>query len=193
MKQNKYIPLSELVARNQDYNRTEKRKSLSMKPRFLGVIISCMDARFDPAHLFGLEEGDALVLRSMGGRITKDIIEHIAFIAGVAKKQRLECDEDPVLEVVILHHTDCGAENFTDPMVRKALAEGTGVSEVTYASFAIHDHETALREDLEKLRASPLIADFVQVAGFIVDHETGRAKSLNTTAISGSKPLQSAR
>ncbi len=59
-----------LIDRNLEFANNFKQGDLGILPRLSTLIVTCLDARVDPAHLFGLELGDAVVMRNIGGRVT---------------------------------------------------------------------------------------------------------------------------
>ncbi len=67
-----------LIERNRDFARSFNQGDLAIRPRVSTLVVTCLDARVDPAHFFGLELGDAVVMRNIGGRVTDEIIEHIS-------------------------------------------------------------------------------------------------------------------
>ncbi len=73
-----------LIDRNHDFASSFNQGDLPLLPRLSTLIVTCLDARVDPAHLFRLELGDAVVMRNIGGRVTDDVIEHIAILRGLA-------------------------------------------------------------------------------------------------------------
>ena len=90
--------VSTLLERNE--RSLAHHQPLPMKAALNTMVISCLDPRSDPAHVLGLEAGDALVIRNAGGRITADVERHIAMLAAMAKSMGL-----PMFELVIVHHT----------------------------------------------------------------------------------------
>ncbi len=71
-----------LIDRNLEFANSFNQGDLTLLPRLSMLVLTCLDARVDPAHLFGLELGDAVVMRNIGGRVTDDVIEQIAILRG---------------------------------------------------------------------------------------------------------------
>ena len=141
-------------------------------PKLRTVVLTCGDARVDPAHVLGLELGDAIVIRNNGGRVTPEVVEEIAALAFLAAK--MEGAARP-FDVVIMHHTQCGAERFADPDLQRALKAQTGVD---VAPVAITDHDESLREDVDRLRRAPAVPDHVVVSGMLYDVRAGRVREV---------------
>ena len=140
-------------------------------PRLSTLIVTCLDARVDPAHLFGLELGDAVVMRNIGGRVTDDLIEQIAILHAL-----VGIVGEGSLEVAIVHHTDCGASRFANPQVRQRLGQAAGTGEAAIKRLAITDPQTSVAEDLDRLRAAPTLSDELVVAGYVYDVTDGQVR-----------------
>src|SRR5579859_8179070 len=95
-----------LKQRNTDFAAQRFAAGLPLMPKLKTVINGCADARVDPAHLLGLEPGEALVLRNIGGRVTPVTMREMALLSMIAQVEGI----GPVrgLNLVVLHHTDCG-------------------------------------------------------------------------------------
>ena len=107
----------ELLANNASYAAGFSKGDLAMPPAKKVAIVACMDARLDPARVLGLEEGDAHVIRNVGGVITDDAIRSLTI------SQRLLGTE----EIILIHHTDCGMLTFADDEVKTAIVDETGI------------------------------------------------------------------
>jgi carbonic anhydrase len=154
----------ELLAANAQYAAGFTKGDLPMPPGRRVAILTCMDARIDPAKALGLTEGDAHVIRNAGGRASADALRSLAI------SQRLLGTR----EVVVIHHTNCGMQTFTNDELRARLrAElGADASEVDLLPFS--DLEASVREDVAAIRESPLVSRDVTVSGFFYDVRTGR-------------------
>lgn len=149
---------------NQAYADLHGTAHLPIKPKTKVAIVTCMDSRLHVAQALGLALGDAHILRNAGGRITDDMIRSL-----VISEQQLG-----TREIVILHHTDCGAQTFTNESFRRQLKEDLGV-DVSHQDFLpFTDIEESVREDMALLRQSPLIPDDVFISGAVYDVDTGR-------------------
>ena len=166
-----------LVDRNLEFASDFDQGDLAIRPRLSTLVLTCLDARVDPAHFFGLELGDAVVMRNIGGRVTDEIIEHIAILRGLAVVIGAGG-----FEVAIVHHTDCGASRFANPQVRQRLGQAAGTGEAAIERLAIGDPHTSVAEDLDRLRAASTLPDELVVAGYIYDVTTGQVQEVSPPA-----------
>src|SRR4029078_7200538 len=120
-----------------------------MPPGRKTAVLVCMDARIDPAKALGLEEGDAHVIRNAGGLETSDAIRSLVISYKLLGTR----------EFVVIHHTDCGMLTFTNEQIRDQLKQdpGADASDIDFLPFS--DVDQSVRQDLAKIRASPLIPD----------------------------------
>jgi carbonic anhydrase len=156
----------EFLQANQQYAAAFDKGSLPMPPRRHVAVVTCMDARLDPAKFLGLQEGDAHVIRNAGGRAA-DAIRSL-----VISQQLLG-----TREVVVIHHTDCGMLTFTDDQLRQKLRDDLG-AQTTDAFLPFSDLEQSVRDDVAAIRTSPLLLKDVPVRGFIYDVRTGRLQEV---------------
>jgi carbonic anhydrase len=161
--------LPELLQANQQYARQFAKGNLPMPPARHVAILTCMDARLDPAQFLGLQEGDAHVIRNAGGRASEDALRSL-----VISQQLLGTNE-----VVVIHHTDCGMLTFTNEQLRQKLRRdlNADASDVDFLPFS--DLEDSVRRDVATVRNSPLIPDNITVSGFIYDVRTGRLREVS--------------
>jgi carbonic anhydrase len=159
---------SALLERNRAYA-TERHSELPPAPRLPVLVVTCLDARTDPAHFLGLDAGDALVLRNMGGRVTPAVEREIGLLAALTASLGLGAPE-----VFLVHHTRCGMQRLADAATRATLAAASGLPEAEIAALAIHDHQQSLREDLDRLSGSGHLPEGMRVKGLLLDLGTGR-------------------
>ena len=133
---------------------------LPLKPKTKVAIVTCMDSRLHVAQALGLALGDAHILRNAGGRVTEDMIRSL-----VISEQQMG-----TREIVVLHHTDCGAQTFKND-------EFTAYLNKDFLPFT--DVEESVREDMAILRQSPLIPEDVVISGAVYDVDTGRMTQVN--------------
>jgi carbonic anhydrase len=146
---------------NETYAASFGKGDLPMPPGREVAIVTCMDARLDPARILGLEEGDAHVIRNAGGRAA-DALRSLVISQHLLGTR----------EVVVIHHTDCGMLTFTDDQLRAKLRKDRGVdTDAAFHSFA--DLEQSVRDDVRSIRESPLLVPDVPVTGFVFDVKTG--------------------
>jgi carbonic anhydrase len=162
-----------LINRNRQFASDFAASDLPVIPKMRTVIITCGDSRVDPAHVLGLELGEAVVIRNNGGRVTQAVVEELAAMSFMVAK--MDGAEPGPFEVIIIQHTQCGAERFADPDFQKVLKEHVGVD---VSSTAISDHEQSLREDIERLRNAPGVPGYIVVSALIYDVQNGRVREV---------------
>lgn len=137
---------------------------LPLRPKTKVAIVTCMDSRLHVAQALGLALGDAHILRNAGGRVTEDMIRSL-----VISQQQLG-----TREIVVLHHTDCGAQTFTNEDFAVQLKRDLGGDVAGQDFLPFTDIEESVREDIALLKQSPLIPDDVEISGAVYDVDTGR-------------------
>ena len=100
-------------------------------PNLRLFVITCLDPRVDPAHFLGLDLSDAMVIRNVGGRVTPEVINDVAFIGQLAENA---LPDGPLFEAAVIHHTQCGSGALADDTFRHRYAERIGAEESTRAS-----------------------------------------------------------
>ena len=175
--------LEEVLSANERYVATFGDKgALAMPPARRFAILTCMDARLDPAQYAGLAEGDAHVVRNAGGRATDDAIRSLVISYKLLGTR----------EWFVIHHTDCGMETFSDEIMSGLLAsslqtasldasgwrdvgQGPGSPEGRYIRWlTIDDREQAVVEDVQRIRSHPLVPRDIPIYGYIYDCGSGR-------------------
>jgi len=127
------------------------------------ALVTCMDSRIDPLRMLGLKTGDAKIFRNPGGRVTDQALE--ALVLGVHLLN--------VNRILVVPHTRCAMSSSTLEEVRERVGASAG-QDASWQTFSmVTDQEAALRDDLHKLRAHPLIPNTVAVGGFVYDVDTG--------------------
>jgi carbonic anhydrase len=173
----------EVLQANEHYANTFGSKAdLAMPPARRFAILTCMDARLDPAKYAGLSEGDAHVIRNAGGRASDDAIRSLVISYKLLGTR----------EWFVVHHTNCGMEFFTDDVIRGLLANsletaelgpdgfrdvgaGPGSTEANYIDWlTINDNATSVVDDVSRIRAHPLVPGTIPIYGYIYDVSTGR-------------------
>ena len=158
------------------------RANLALPPARGFAILTCMDARLDPAKYAGLAEGDAHVIRNAGGRASDDAIRSLVISYKLLGTK----------EWFVIHHTDCGMEFFTDDVMRGLLGNsletaalgaegfhdvgtGPGSAEARYIDWlTIADREQSVVEDVRRIRQHPLVPARIPVYGYVYDVKSGR-------------------
>lgn len=149
---------------NQAYVALHGEEHLPIRPKTKVAIVTCMDSRLHVAQALGLALGDAHILRNAGGRVTDDMIRSL-----VISQQQLG-----TREIVVLHHTDCGAQTFTNPEFHEQLQRDLGIDVSDKDFLPFTDIEESVREDMQLLKDSPLIPEDVIINGAVYDVDTGR-------------------
>jgi carbonic anhydrase len=172
----------EVLAANQRYAASFDKGDLALPPARAFAILTCMDARLDPAKYAGLAEGDAHVIRNAGGRASDDAIRSLVISYKLLGTR----------EWFVVHHTDCGMETFTDEIMRGLLGSsletatidesgwhdhgaGPGATEGDYVDWlTIADNEQSVVADVRRIRNHPLVPARIPIYGYIYDCRTGR-------------------
>ena len=177
----------EVLAANAAYAKNfGKKANLPVPPGRRFAILTCMDARLDPAQYAGLAEGDAHVIRNAGGRASDDAIRSLVISYKLLGTR----------EWFVIHHTQCGMETFTDEVMRRLLAsslrtasigdsgwqdsgQGPGSTEGSYIDWlTIADNAQSVVEDVTRIRNHPLVPGDIPIYGYIYDVKTGRLEEL---------------
>jgi len=153
---------------NQAYVELHGDLHLSIKPKTKVAIVTCMDSRLHVAPALGLALGDAHILRNAGGRVTEDMIRSL-----VISQQQMG-----TREIVVLHHTDCGAQTFQNKDFQEHLKRELGVDVSDQDFLPFQDIDESVREDMKLLQESPLIPDNVVISGAVYDVDTGSMRQI---------------
>ena len=157
----------ELIENNRRWAAQFDKQGLSNRPAKRVAIVSCMDARFLPSRVLGLEEGDAHIIRNAGGVITDDGIRSLAISQHLLGTR----------EIVLIHHTDCGLEGVAEDDVKARLRAAAGV-EPGWQVEAFTDVDESVRESIRRVHNSPFIAH-KNVRGFVYDVEDGSLREVS--------------
>ena len=163
--------LKTLYARNREFASRFQRSDDAGRGDLSTVILTCVDARVFPGRFLGLDSGEAFVIRKPGARVSAEVERDVAVLATLAKDSVGEAAAP--FELVIIHHTDCAMEGLANPDRRRELSARTGLDESQLLGLAIANHDESLREDIAKLRQSPIVPKELVVSGHIYDIETG--------------------
>ena len=175
--------LNEVLEANRSYAASFGDKGdLPMPPGRQFAILTCMDARLDPAQYAGLAEGDAHVIRNAGGRASDDAIRSLVISYKLLGTR----------EWFVIHHTDCGMETFTDDIMRDLLGsslktssvdasgwhdsgDGEGSAEGKYIDWlTISDQAVSVTDDVTRIRSHPLVPGNIPIYGYIYDVKLGQ-------------------
>ena len=186
--------LSEVLAANEAYASDFGDKGqLALPPARQFAILTCMDARLDPAKYAGLSEGDAHVIRNAGGRASDDAIRSLVISYKLLGTK----------EWFVIHHTNCGMEFFTDDVMRGLLANsletaalgddgffdvgtGPGSDEGEYIDWlTIRDQAASVTADVARIRSHPLVPAGIAIYGYIYDVTSGRLIEVESATTAG--------
>ncbi len=174
--------VQEVLTANENYSADFGAKGeLPMPPGRRFAILTCMDARLDPAKFAGLAEGDAHVIRNAGGRASDDAIRSLVISYKLLGTQQW----------FVIHHTNCGMETFDNATMGDLLAQslktasvdaigwhdgGEGPGSAVGAQIdwlTISDLAASVVEDVQKIRNHPLVPGDIPIYGYIYDVRTG--------------------
>lgn len=185
--------LDEVLHANGAYAATFDKGELALPPARGFAILTCMDARLDPAKYAGLSEGDAHVIRNAGGRASDDAIRSLVISYKLLGTK----------EWFVIHHTDCGMEFFTNEVITGLLANsletaalgeegfydvGTGPGSDAAADIdwlTISDQAQAVVDDIVRIKQHPLVPSGIPVHGLLYDVRTGRLLDVPGAAEAG--------
>ncbi len=186
--------LSEVLSANETYAASFGSKGeLAMPPARQFAILTCMDARLDPAKYAGLSEGDAHVIRNAGGRASDDAIRSLVISHKLLGTK----------EWFVIHHTNCGMEFFSDEVMRGLLSKslstaalgadgfydvgaGPGSSEGNYIDWlTIANQEQSVVDDVQRIRTHPLVPGNIPIYGYIYNVSSGRLVEVPAATAAG--------
>lgn len=174
---------NEVLSANEKYcSEFGAKAELALPPARRFAILTCMDARLDPAKYAGLSEGDAHVIRNAGGRASDDAIRSL-----VISHKLLGTNE-----WFVIHHTECGMEYFTNAVMGDLLERSLETAELGSDGFrdvgtgpgsaagreidwlTISDREQSVVDDVTRIRDHPLVDPTIPIHGFVYDVKCGR-------------------
>jgi carbonic anhydrase len=188
--------VDEVLAANKKYASSfGAKKDLALPPARGFAILTCMDARLDPAKYAGLFEGDAHVIRNAGGRATDDAIRSLVISHKLLGTR----------EWFVIHHTNCGMELFTDDVIGDLLADsletakfdgkawsnpkhGHGASAGQFVKWhTIKDQASSVVQDVRRIREHPLVAKHIPIYGYTYDVHSGNLVEVTEATEAGRK------
>jgi carbonic anhydrase len=186
--------VDEVVAANGSYASSFGAKAeLALPPARKFAILTCMDARLDPAKYAGLSEGDAHVIRNAGGRATDDAIRSLVISHKLLGTR----------EWFVIHHTNCGMELFADEVIADLLDDDLGTASFDGKTWSnphhhgghaaghfikwhtIRNQEASVAQDVRRIRQHPLVPESVPIYGYIYDVHTGRLNEVKQATEAG--------
>lgn len=186
--------LKEVLSANAGYAKSfGSRSELALPPARRFAILTCMDARLDPAKYAGLSEGDAHVIRNAGGRASDDAIRSLVISYKLLGTR----------EWFVVHHTNCGMEFFTDELMRNLLSHSLETAELGAQGFrdvgkgpgseegkfidwlTIADTKQAVVDDVARIRRHPLVPKSIPIYGYVYDVKTGKLVEVDEATRAG--------
>lgn len=146
-----------------------RQPAIPFLPHRQVYIVTCIDPRVDPAALFGLGLGDAIVARNVGGRVTPAVLQDLAWISYLHETKTPDAEW---FELAVMHHTDCGSGLFADDRTRHGFTE-RGFDDAETAALAVLDPAVTVALDVRKIRGASQISSRIKVTGFAYDVKTG--------------------
>lgn len=162
----------ELLRNNVSFARTsakDRAPEIPFIPNKQVYILTCIDPRVDPAQVFGLQFGDAIVARTVGGRVTPAVIQDLAWISYLHETKTPDADW---FELAVMHHTDCGSGLFADDDLRHGFA-ARGFNDAELAALAVLDPAATVPGDVDKIINAPQVSSAIKVSGYSYDIKTG--------------------
>lgn len=188
--------LNEVLAANSAYVTSFGSKGeLALPPSRGFAILTCMDARLDPAKYAGLSEGDAHVIRNAGARASDDAIRSLVISHKLLGTK----------EWFVIHHTNCGMELFCDEVMGDLLEDSlaTASLDMTTLKWSNPQHgggcvagkyikwhtftsiEGSVVEDVQRIRSHPLVPKNVPIYGYVYDVKTGKINEVADATAAG--------
>jgi carbonic anhydrase len=137
------------------------------RPSLRVAVVACMDARMDVYALLGLAPGQAHVLRNAGGEVTEDVLRSLT----------ISQHELGTTEIILIHHSQCGMQTFTNADFKAKLEAETG-RRPRWASLAFSDLDAAVRKSMARVTACPFLTHTREVRGFVFEVETGSLREV---------------
>jgi len=157
------MPFDDLLAANREYAASFDRPDLPGAAAAGIAVVTCMDSRIDPLRVLGLDLGDAKVVRNPGGQVTDDALTAVVLAVNLLGATR----------VLVVQHTRCAMASAPEAALQQRLGDAAGSDASWLRLGAIDDQEAAIRADVHKVEAHPLVPDTVEVAGFVYDVDSG--------------------
>jgi carbonic anhydrase len=159
--------IDEVQRANEAYASAFQKGSLPIPPARRLAVVTCMDARIDPARALGLEEGDAHVIRNAGGRAA-DALRSL-----IISEQLLG-----TTHIVLIHHTDCGMLTFRNEDLRAKVRQELHADAESIDFLPYGDLDQSVRDDVALLKASPFIPEHIDIRGYVYDVKSGKLSAV---------------
>lgn len=163
--------IDDLLANNQRYASSYPGPKAGRPSRAV-AIVACMDARMDVYELLGLAPGEAHVIRNAGGAVTDDALRSLTV------SQR----ELGTTEIMLIHHSQCGMQTFTDDHFKAEVLAETGIRP-PWAMESFADADADVRQSIARVRACPFLPHTGHVRGFVFDVATGALREVGPAEV----------
>lgn len=160
----------QMVRANEEYAKEFEHGHLPVPPARQVAVLTCMDARLHPEKFLGLDLGDAHVIRNAGGRASDDAIRSLIISSRLLGTK----------EYLVIHHTDCGMLTFSNADLQAKLKDETGVDADHIDFLPFSDLEQSVRDDVQRIEASPYIPEGISVQGFVYDVRSGKLNRIES-------------
>jgi len=160
-----------LVEKNAEYASSFTEGALALPPAKKYLVLTCMDARIDPAAAFGITLGDAHVIRNAGAS-AKDALRSI-----IISEQLLG-----TTEILLIKHTGCGMLTFQNADAHAVVAKNLGdkaaeaIKGLDFLPFP--ELEQGVKDDIAFLKASEAVPEGVTITGWVYEVETGKVNKV---------------
>lgn len=170
--------LDTLVQRNTRFAQSRFSADLKIMPSMKTIIIGCVDPRVDPVDIFGIQLGEAAIIRNVGGRITPAELRTMEMLGHVSRADGGELG--PGWNLIVLHHTDCGITRLNH--APKLLGQFFGVAPAALEAMAVNDPYASVAIDVSALKANHALSGAFLVTGLVYDVHTGRVETVVASA-----------
>jgi len=164
--------IGHIISANQQYSKEFGNKSdLEIPPARRLAVLTCMDARLEPMKFLGLELGDAHIIRNAGGRASDDAIRSLVISTTFLGTN----------EWLVIHHSECGMERFTQEEMGKLLKERLNTIEGEFVNWlSISDRIESIENDVRHIRNHPLVSKEIKISGYLFNTKTGELQEVIT-------------
>ncbi|MBA3872369.1 MAG: carbonic anhydrase [Anaerolineae bacterium] len=161
--------LDTLIKRNYVFSEQRFVPDQPLMPTLRTMVVSCADPRVDPAHLLGLEPGEGVVIRNIGGRITPGTLQMMGLLQAIAQVEGI--NPGGAFNLILLQHTDCGITRLEGKP--ELLAKYFGIDQVDVATKAVSDPHAAVIADVAALKTMGILPRAWLISGLVYDVHTG--------------------
>jgi carbonic anhydrase len=179
--------LDSMLQRNKDFAAQQSAAGTLMPslpralPKVKAIIIGCADMRVDPADILGIEPGEAVVMRNIGGRITPGVLEELGLLGRIGEVAGQVPGGGGEFHIIVLQHTDCGITRLVGD--HAMLAHYFQIQEGELKQKAVSDPRAAVAADVALLRAIPALPTEWQISGLVYDVATGLVEMVAPPAL----------